>query len=114
MLAVLICLIQTHADSQPLEYIRITDNFRNVPLASFFDNLEKEYGVKVFYKKSWIETYSLNISFTNNPLIRALNAIFLNHELTYNVFQDNIIVVFPRRLDTRTSYEDPEQTPDYR
>ena len=96
--------------AQTLDEIRINGNFRNAPLVSFFDSLETRYHVKVYYKRAWVTPYNINTSFVDNPLGRALNSIFLNHDLTFEIFQDNSIVIFPRRLDTRSNFEDLDQT----
>ncbi|MDD4109183.1 MAG: TonB-dependent receptor, partial [Prolixibacteraceae bacterium] len=109
LLAALICLVTVNVKSQPLDEIRITGNFQNVPLISFLETLKEEYGINIFYREAWVESYSLNTSFTNNPLLRALNTIFLNHELTYDIFQDNSILIYPRRLDTRANFEEFDQ-----
>ncbi|HKI89280.1 MAG TPA: DUF4974 domain-containing protein, partial [Draconibacterium sp.] len=93
-----------------MDEIRINGNFRNVPLASFFDTLEARYPVKVYYKRAWVTPYYLNTSFVDNPLERALNSIFLNHDLTFDIIQDNSIIIFPRRLDTRSNFEGVDQT----
>ena len=102
-------IIPLKSQSQNVEKIRISGNFRNVPLISFFDTLEINYGVKAYYKRAWVDKYNINTSFNNNPLVRSLNSIFTAHELTYEVFQDNSIVVYPRRLDTRQNLEDVNQ-----
>ena len=108
--AMLTLFIPLKGFAQNIEEIRISGNFRNVPLTSFFDTLEEDFDVKVYYKRGWVEQYSLNTSFNDNPLPRALNSIFAGHELTYEVFQGNSIVVFPRRLDTKTDLDDTNQT----
>lgn len=97
-------------DAQELDEIKITGNFRNVPLISFFDTLKARYDVTAYYKRHWVENYFITTSFTENPLDRALNSIFTNHELTYEIFQDNSIIVFPRRLDTRSNFQEINQT----
>ncbi len=107
MLSILITL---SGYTQNIEEIRISGNFQNVPLTTFFQTLENQYGIKVYFKSAWVDQYQINTSFDNNPLSRALNSIFLDHELTYEIFQDNIVIVFPRRLDTRTNLEGVDQT----
>lgn len=93
-------------NAQTVNDIRISGNFQNVPLESFLQTLNREYGVQVFYKKSWVAPYTVNTSFSNNPLERALNSIFIDHELTYEIFQNKAIIVFPRRLDTRATFDE--------
>jgi len=95
--------------AQKSDEIRISGNFRNVPLESFLQTLQKDYGLHVFYRVAWVDEYVINVSFDNNPLDRALNSIFNDHDLTYELFQDNTIIVFPRRLDTRASLDEEGQ-----
>lgn len=94
-----LCVLTVQA--QKIDEVKISGNFRNISLESFLQTLEHEYGVEVFYKNSWVEPYTINTTFNENPLDRALNSIFTSHELTYEIFQDNSIIIFPRRLDTR-------------
>lgn len=110
LIFILITLLIGAANAQSLDEIRITGNFRNVPLENFLQTLEKDYGIKVYYRKAWVTEYTINITFDDNPLDRALNSIFNNHDLTYENFQDNAIIVFPRRLDTRASLDNEGQT----
>jgi len=106
LLLILCILLFIQLDAQNISDVRISGNFVHVPLESFLQTLEKEYGIQVFYKRSWVEPYSINTSFNNNPLERALNSIFTNHELNYEIFQNNAIIVFPRRLDTRATIDE--------
>ena len=107
ILLLLVCFFCLKAiDAQTTDEVRITGNFRNVPMESFLQTLNREYGIQVFYKKQWVEPYTINTTFNNNPLERALNSIFIDHELTWEKFQDNTIIVFPRRLDTRATIDE--------
>lgn len=97
------------ASAQNVNEITISGNFRNVPLSSFIQTLQQDYGVKVYSKDVWIDSYTINTTFDKNPLIRALNSVFNEHDLTYEIFQDNIILIFPRRMDTRRSIDESGQ-----
>ena len=103
-------VIPLKCQGQNFEEIKINGNFKNVPLTSFFDTLEIKFGLKVYYKASWIENYELNTSFNENSLPRALNSIFASQELTYEVFQGNSIIVYPRKLDIKSENADVDQT----
>ena len=104
--SILIIITGNLAKAQKVDGIKITGNFRNVPLIDFLNTLEKNYGIKVYYRTAWVDEYSVNASFNDNLLTRALNSIFYDHDLTYEIFQDNAIIVFPRRMDTRTTLDD--------
>jgi len=105
----LIFLSIGNTQAQEPDEIKITGSFRNVPLESFLQTLEKDYGLKVFYRVAWVDEYTVNATFENNPLDRALNSIFNNHDLTYEIFQNTTIIIFPRRLDTRASLNEEGQ-----
>ena len=92
--------------AQNLDEIKISGNFQNAPMESFLQTLEYDYGIDIFYKRSWVTPYTVNATFNENPLLRALNSIFLNHELSYEVFQNKAILIFPRRLDIRASLDE--------
>ena len=95
--------------SQSIGEIKISGNFRNVPMATFFKTIESQYGVKSFYKDSWLEPYKINTSFDEIPLIKALNSIFTGHDLKYEFFQDHAIIIVPRVVDTRSKSEKSDQ-----
>jgi hypothetical protein len=109
ILFVLANLFSAGLFAQTLSEVNISGNFNNEPLINFFDALEKDYGIKVYYKRTWIDPYTINVSFSNNPLERALNTIFNDHELTYEIFQGNSVIIFPRRLDTRPVADETTQ-----
>jgi len=62
LLILIVASIGITLAQQPDE-IRISGNFRNVPLIDFLQTLEKNYGVKVFYKLSWVDDYVINSNF---------------------------------------------------
>lgn len=55
------------------------------------------------------EPYTVNASFHEIPLIKAMNSIFANHELNYEIFQDYALIIFPRSVDTRSRSEGIDQ-----
>ena len=82
--------------SQDVQEIKISGNFSNVPLQEFFTSLQKNYGVKVYYKEEWIKSKVITQSFNNLPLVQAMNQVFNNNELTFKFFQNNSVVIYPR------------------
>lgn len=95
--------------AQKITEVEINKSFQNAPLREFFNYLSDEHGVKVFYKDVWIEPYTITKSFEQTPLVQALNNIFFDHELAYDIFQDDAIVVFIKILDTRSRFDDQSQ-----
>ncbi len=97
------------SNAQKVEEILVSGSFRNVPVHDFLKTLERDYAIKIFYKESWVAPYTVSASFDHNPLNRALNSVFNEHELTWEPFQDDAIIVFPRRMDTRKRLEETGQ-----
>ena len=106
---IFLCIFPWNVFSQSNREIKISGTFRNVPMVSFFNTLENQYGIKSFYKEAWLEHYTVNTNFTETPLIKALTSIFTEHELTFEIFQDNAVIIFPRSFDTRSKYDELEQ-----
>lgn len=97
------------AFSQTHDEIRISETFRNRPLKEFLDILDEKYKLRVFYKEEWVRPYTITKTFDNTPLLQALNNVFYDHELTFELIQDDMVVVFNRVMDTRSRYDDAMQ-----
>ncbi len=95
--------------AQDIQEISLTGNYQNKPLKDFLDDLQSKHNLKVFYKEVWVAPYTISNRFENAPLVQALNNIFFDHDLTYELFQNNGIVVFRRIADTRSKYDDYSQ-----
>ena len=103
------CLSYNYVQAQTVNEITIDEEYKNQPLTDFLVDLQTKYKVKVFYKEVWVTPYTINYRFENTPLVQALNNIFYNHDLTYELFQDDGIVVFRRIADTRSKYDNFSQ-----
>lgn len=88
--------------AQNVEDVRLNEVYQEAPLKDFLHTLHEKYGLTVFYKEHWVESYTITKTFQNTPLFQALNNIFLDHVLTFTVFQNNAIVIFPKVSDTRS------------
>lgn len=97
----LISLIAFYALAQKPEDIPISGEFVNKPLGDFLVHLQKEYHLKVFYKKSWVDTIRINQRFDKIPLIQAMNRTFRNTNLVFEFFQGNGIMIVPGKLNDR-------------
>ena len=95
VLFILFYISGSHVKAQNPEEIILNENFRGRSLKEFFNSLEENYDLRVFYKEEWIEHFQVSRNFVNTPLIQALNNIFIDNELAFRFFQDNGIVVFP-------------------
>lgn len=81
--------------SQEIQELKVTGNYSKAPLEEFFNSLEKNYGIKVFYKEDWIKSIVITKSFNNVPLVQAMNQILAGKELTFKFFQNYSIVIYP-------------------
>lgn len=97
------------AAAQTAEEVRISGNFQNQSLNVFFNEISEKYKVRFYYKDSWVEPVIISRTFTNTPLIQALNLVLEETGLTFSVFQENEIVVFKKALDTRTNFDELQQ-----
>ncbi len=109
LLLVLIASSQ-FAVAQKTKGVVLTENYQNRPLKDFLLDLQNKYNLKVFYKDAWVDPYSITKKFDNTPLAQALNNVFFEHDLSYDFFQDNGIVIFRRIADTRSKFDDFSQT----
>ena len=111
MLAItfLFVLISSPLLAQESIEVVLNDNFQNQPLKDFLTTLKDKYGLKVFYKDVWVEPYTITKTFENTPLSQALNIVFFEHDLSYEIFQGNMIVIFRREMDTRSKYDPSSQ-----
>ncbi len=105
----LIAWLNGEVAGQVVSEIRITESFQNKPLKEFLAVLHEKYGLKVFYKESWIEPYSITRTFQNTPLLQALNNVFYEHELTFYLFQDDGVVIFRKSMDVRSKFDEQSQ-----
>jgi hypothetical protein len=92
------------SEAQEYQELKITGNFVKVPPLEFLGTLEKSYGIRFIYKEEWMPTAEINQSFSNVPLIQALNQIFQNSGLTFKFFQQSFVVIYPNGADSRTGF----------
>ncbi len=80
---------------QDVEEIKLQGQYKNASLVSFLQSLEGKYPIRFFYKKTWIDTITINQYFNQVPLNTALERIFQNQKIAYRFFQENSIILFP-------------------
>lgn len=83
--------------------MKITGTFNQVPLQEFFSTLEKNYGIRFFYKEEWVKSREVTATFNNLPLIQALNQTFIGKDLNFKFFQANSVMVYPSNADLHGS-----------
>jgi len=95
--------------AQETEDIKVSGIYKEQPLKDFLNDLESKYNLHVFYKDTWVKGQTISVSFNETPLLRALNTIFHENELGFEIFQKNDIVVFKRAMDTRSGIDQLSQ-----
>ena len=109
LVAFLSIFLNGFAFAQNFEDIKLNETFQNQPLKDFLIVLQEKYGLKVFYKESWIEPFKINKTFKDTPLLQALNNVFYEHELTYKLFQDDGIIVLRKSMDVSSAFDEQSQ-----
>ena len=103
-------ILPLNSFSQGITDVRITGDFRNESMISFFNLLEDQYHIKSFYKEAWLERFTINVTLSDVPLEKALNMVLDDHNLSFEIFQDYAILIFPeRRTGLRSKAEDTDQ-----
>ena len=78
--------------AQDMDRISITAEYQNTSLPEIFTDLESKHPVQFFYKKEWIPTHRLDISFEQESIINILDALTEQHELNYLIYYNSIII----------------------
>jgi len=88
--------------SQNIQEIKVSGNFNRTPIPEFLGSLEKNYGVRFYYKEEWIKSKEVTLTFSNIPLVQALNKALADKELTFKFFQNNSVFIYPPGADNRS------------
>lgn len=94
ILLLFLCYVNVLAQDEIRE-IKISGAFNQTPAEQFFQELENQYHIRVYYKKEWVDTLVINSVFHEIPMVQVLNKLFGIGKLSYRFFQ-NEIVLFPR------------------
>ncbi len=94
--SLLLVLFTFSVYSQNIRDIYLNESFEDQPLIEFVTLLHDKYGLDIYYEKQWIEPYSITITFENTPVEAALKKVFENHDLTYDLFQDDAVAIYKK------------------
>ena len=109
-LIVVLLLLSQSGKSQEIQELKVSGSFTKAPIQELFNSLEKNYGIKFFYKEEWIKSTEVTKTFTDAPLVQVLNQLFISKKLTFKFFQNNSVFVYPLDAESRTaSYIDNSQ-----
>jgi len=100
-LIVTFLLLAQISRSQDIQEIKISGSFSKTPIQEFFNTLEKNYGIRFFYKEEWIKSKEVTKTFNDAPLVQVLNQILVDKQLTVKFFQNNSVFIYPLGADNR-------------
>jgi hypothetical protein len=86
-----------------IDTTRITYKNKKSDFQAFFNSIASNSGIRFFYKHKWFDNDTVNQSFTNIPLKKALSIILSGKPYTYELIDDNII--FLPKADAETIYD---------
>jgi len=78
ILTVTILLSAPISRSQDIQEMKITASFANTPIQDAFNFLEKNYGIRCFYKDEWIKSKEVTKTFIDVPLVQVMNHIYIS------------------------------------
>ncbi len=82
-----------NAFSQNINQKLVVASFENTPIKTVFNQLEKKHRVTFFYKYDWIKSLTVNGQYNNIKLSDFLNQILNEHNLSYLVYENNIVII---------------------
>ncbi len=85
-------VVTLHAQEKIID-IPISGRFQSTSLENFFQQVKNEYGLTFYYQQEWIDSMVVNQSFDQVPIKNALEKILGGTKLTFQFFQEDIIVV---------------------
>ena len=81
--------------SQNIQEVKVTGSFTKAPISDFFSLIEKNYGIRFFYKDEWVKSTEVTLKFADQPLVQVLNQVFNGKDLTYKIFMNYAVVIYP-------------------
>ena len=99
----LFLFLNSTLSAQNIQERIITGKFQRTNLQEFFNTLEKNYGIRFYYRPEWVKSYVINQEFKEMPLIQVLNLLFDRQPLSFRFFQNNSVVIFPKGTDGRNT-----------
>lgn len=81
--------------------IRMSGNYAHMPVRDLLIQLEKDYGVRFFFKEEWLPAGEVTLGFKDQNLSQVLAQLFGKKELTYRIFEQNYVMIFPKGADNK-------------
>ena len=82
--------------SQSIDSIKISGSYKKVALSSIFQDLEKKYKLKFYYKNEWFDKDTVSLEFDNASVFYTLDKILSAKSFLYQVIQNNLIAILPK------------------
>lgn len=97
------------SQAQDISDVKISGRYGGLSATEFFRQVSDSHGIRFFYKAEWVDTIKVHRDFDQTPLVQALNSIFQNRDITWRIFQDHSIILFPIPDSDRQKYVDALQ-----
>lgn len=97
------------SEAQDISELRISGRYRGEQLPVFFQYLSDSYHIRFFYEREWVDTIKVHRDFDGTPFIQVMNSLLLEKNLTWRLFQDDAVMIFPIPSADRKRYVDELQ-----
>ena len=93
---ILFFILEQISWAQQDDHVRVSGNFKKVPMISAFQNLESHYPVKFYFKKEWFARDTVEAVFEGSSLTDAARLLLNGKPYTYKIIQGNQVIILPR------------------
>jgi hypothetical protein len=81
--------------AQNPDTILLRKTYTHEPFISFAGDLEREYGIRLFYEKDWVKNVFVDISQKGVSITDAIRRIVSKYSFTYEVFDGTDFILIP-------------------
>lgn len=93
LMLVLFCAISGHLFAQQIGSAKVEGNFEGLTLVSFFDRLEKQLSCKFYYDAAKLDSVTVKVSATGQPLSELLKEVFKGTDIQFSIDARNNIFI---------------------
>jgi len=104
---IIILIGLSNAFPQNIPEIHISGDFQNKLLKDLLNEIEEEHHILFFYKAEWLSDIKVTKSFQDTPLIRVLEDILNENELSFIVFNPYSVFLINEAPDIIETTEEP-------
>jgi hypothetical protein len=86
------------AQTNPAESIKVTANYQSKTLQTIFGQLEKDLGIKVYFKGDELPKRTITQNFKNSTLSDVLHELLRETTLGYLFYRDYALIIAPQNI----------------